>query len=97
MTFIAALCHDRISAPWVIGAINGELFTLYVEKGLAPTLSKLEVVMLDNLGNHKGKLARNAAKQQERIFSSCRPAAPISIRSSRSSRSSRSDAGRRDT
>jgi hypothetical protein len=29
MTFIAALRHDRISAPWVIdGPINGELFTL---------------------------------------------------------------------
>jgi transposase len=28
MTFIAALRHDRISAPWVIdGPINGELFT----------------------------------------------------------------------
>ena len=37
MTFIAALRCDRISAPWVIdGPINGELFTLYVEKVLAP-------------------------------------------------------------
>src|SRR4051795_13782568 len=36
MTFIAALRHDRISAPWVIdGPINGKLFTLYVEKVLA--------------------------------------------------------------
>nr|WP_246207911.1 hypothetical protein [Bradyrhizobium rifense] len=40
MTFIAALRHDQISAPWVIdGLINGELFTLYVEKVLAPTLA----------------------------------------------------------
>jgi hypothetical protein len=39
MTFIAALRYDRISAPWVIdGPITGELFTLYVEKVLAPTL-----------------------------------------------------------
>jgi hypothetical protein len=29
MTFIAALRHDQISAPWVIDSpINGELFTL---------------------------------------------------------------------
>ena len=36
MTFIAALRHDRISAPRVIdGPINGELFTLYVEQVLA--------------------------------------------------------------
>ena len=63
LTFIAALRCDRISAPWVIdGPINGELFTLYVEKVLAPTLAKGEVVILDNLGSHKGKPARNAIR-----------------------------------
>lgn len=63
MTFIAALRHDRISAPWVIDSpINGELFTLYVEKVLAPTLTRGEVVILDNLGSHKGKLARDAIR-----------------------------------
>jgi transposase len=63
MTFIAALRYDRISAPWIIdGPINGELFTLYVEKVLAPTLAKGEVVILDNLGSHKGKPARNAIR-----------------------------------
>jgi transposase len=63
MTFIAALRHDRISAPWVIDSpINGELFTLYVEKVLAPTLAKGEIVILDNLGSHKGKPARNAIR-----------------------------------
>ncbi|MBH5371599.1 hypothetical protein HZZ16_26525 [Bradyrhizobium sp. CNPSo 4016] len=45
MTFIAALCHDRISAPWVIGVINGELFTLYL-KGVSAQLGKLKVVEL---------------------------------------------------
>ncbi|MEY9391773.1 transposase [Bradyrhizobium japonicum] len=63
MTFIAALRHDRISAPWVIdGPINGELFTLYVEKVLAPTLTPGEIVVLDNLGSHKGKAARQAIR-----------------------------------
>ncbi len=63
MTFIAALRHDRINAPCIIdGPINGQLFTLYVEKILAPTLAKGEVVILDNLGSHKGKLARNAIR-----------------------------------
>ncbi len=63
MTFIAALRHDRISAPWIIDSpINGELFTLYVEKVLAPTLTRGEVVILDNLGSHKGKLARDAIR-----------------------------------
>ena len=59
LTFIAALRHDRIDAPWVIdGPINGETFLLYIEKILAPTLSPGDVVVLDNLGSHKGKAAR---------------------------------------
>ena len=63
LTFIAALRHDRIDAPWVIdGPINGELFLLYVEKVLAPTLSKGDVVMADNLGSHKGKAIRAAIR-----------------------------------
>ena len=59
LTFIAALRHDRIDAPWVIdGPINGETFLLYIENILAPTLSPGDVVVLDNLGSHKGKAAR---------------------------------------
>jgi putative transposase len=39
MTFLAALRHDRIDAPWLLdGPINGEKFRLYVEKVLVPTL-----------------------------------------------------------
>jgi transposase len=63
LTFIAALRHDRIDAPWVIdGPINGEMFQLYVEQVLAPTLAKGDVVILDNLGSHKGKAARAAVR-----------------------------------
>jgi transposase len=64
LTFIAALRVDRVDAPWVIdGPINGELFTLYVERILAPTLAKGDVVILDNLGSHKGQRARRAVRQ----------------------------------
>jgi hypothetical protein len=39
MTFLAALRHDRVDAPWLVdGPINGERFQLYVEKVLGPTL-----------------------------------------------------------
>ena len=63
LTFIAALRHDRIDAPFVFdGPINGELFLLYVEKILVPTLSPGDVVILDNLGSHKTKAARAAVK-----------------------------------
>ena len=63
MTFIAGLRLDRISAPWIIdGPINGELFTIYVEQVLAPTLAKGDIVVLDNLRSHKGKAARNTIR-----------------------------------
>ena len=44
-TFIAALRHDRLDAPWVIGgAMNREFFDLYVQTQLAPTLQKGDVL-----------------------------------------------------
>ena len=65
LTFIAALRHDRIDAPWVVdGPINGELFLLYVEKVLAPTLSPGDVVVMDNLGSHKGNAVRTAIRER---------------------------------
>ena len=65
LTFIAALRCDRIDAPWVVdGPINGELFGLYVEKVLAPTLSAGDVVVMDNLGSHKGKAIRSAIRHR---------------------------------
>ena len=63
LTFIAALRHDRVDAPCVIdGPINGELFTAYVEQVLVPTLVPGDVVILDNLGSHKGRPARRAIR-----------------------------------
>ena len=57
-TFIAALRHDRLDAPWVIdGPINRELFDLYVETQLAPTLLPGDVIVLDNLSSHKSPKA----------------------------------------
>jgi transposase len=59
MTFLAALRHNRIEAPWVVdGPINGESFRLYVEKVLAPTLRPDGIVILDNLASHKSKAVR---------------------------------------
>ena len=57
-TFIAALRHDRLDAPWVIdGPINRELFDLYIETQLVPTLHKGDVVILDNLATHRSPKA----------------------------------------
>ena len=58
-TFLAALRHDRIDAPWLVeGPIDGESFHLYVEKILVPTLRTGDIVIMDNLGSHKGKAIR---------------------------------------
>jgi transposase len=58
-TFLAALRHDRIDAPWLLeGPIDGESFHLYVEKILVPTLRTGDIVIMDNLGSHKGKAIR---------------------------------------
>jgi len=63
MTFLAALRHDRIDAPWLLdGPINGEKFCLYVEKVLVPTLSPGDLVVMDNLGSHKGLAVRRAIR-----------------------------------
>jgi transposase len=63
MTFLAALRIDRIDAPWVIdGPINGDAFRTYVEKELLQTLQPGDVVVLDNLGSHKGKAVRQMVR-----------------------------------
>jgi len=52
-TFIAALRHDRVTAPFVLeGAMNGEMFKAYVEQFLAPTLKKGDIVFMDNASVH---------------------------------------------
>jgi len=63
MTFLAALRHDRIDAPWLLdGPINGETFQIYVEKLLVPSLRPGDIVVMDNLGSHKGKAVRRAIR-----------------------------------
>ena len=64
MTFIAALRCDRIDAPMVLdGPINGDWFRAWVEQALIPTLNPGDVVVLDNLGSHKGKAVRQAIRK----------------------------------
>ncbi len=62
-TFLAGLRCDRIEAPCVIdGPINGQSFRAYVEQFLVPTLRPGDVVIMDNLGSHKGKAVRKAIR-----------------------------------
>lgn len=63
LTFIAALRHDAITAPCVFdGPINGISFLSYVEQFLVPTLKQGDIVVMDNLGSHKGAAVKAAIK-----------------------------------
>jgi transposase len=64
MTFLAALRCDRIDAPCLLdGPINGEWFLAYVEEFLVPTLKPGDVVIMDNLGSHRGRAVRRAIRK----------------------------------
>lgn len=64
MTFLAGLRCDGVVAPCVFdGPINGKLFLAWVEQFLVPTLRPGAVVVLDNLGSHKGRAVRRAIRQ----------------------------------
>ena len=60
-TFVAGLRLSGIDAPMVIdGPINGESFLAYVRRVLVPALRPGDVVVMDNLGSHKGAAVRTA-------------------------------------
>ncbi|MEM9027102.1 MAG: IS630 family transposase [Pseudomonadota bacterium] len=61
LTFLAALRVDALTEPCVIdGPINGALFRAYVEQFLVPALRPMDIVVIDNLGAHRGKAVRDA-------------------------------------
>ena len=63
-TFLAALRCNAVTAPCVLdGPINGLTFQAYVEQFLVPTLSPGDIVIMDNLGAHKGEPVRRAIKR----------------------------------
>ena len=62
-TFVASLRCDKLTAPFVVNApMNRCIFETYVEKELAPTLAKGDVVIMDNLAADKSKAAEKAIK-----------------------------------
>ena len=61
LTFVAGLRCDELTAPLVIeGAMNGDIFRSYVEQCLAPTLSRGDIVVMDNLRARKVAGVRDA-------------------------------------
>lgn len=64
MTFIAALRQDGIAAPCLFdGPINGQVFLAWVRQSLVPSLKPGQIVIMDNLGSHRGKAVRRAIRE----------------------------------
>ena len=64
ITFVAALRHNKMTAPMVIkGAMTGEMFLAYVEQCLVPTLRRNDIVVMDNLRAHKVPGVREAIEK----------------------------------
>jgi transposase len=60
-TFVAGLRLSGITAPFVLdGPINREAFQAYVARVLVPELAPGDIVVMDNLGSHKGPAVRAA-------------------------------------
>jgi transposase len=54
VTVLAALGLDGVSAPMTVnGAVDGEVFLVYVREVLCPTLSEGDIVVMDNLKAHQ--------------------------------------------
>ncbi len=63
-TLVAGLRLDGLTAPMVVdGAMNGDAFTAYAERFLAPTLRPGDIVIMDNLAAHKVSGARAAIER----------------------------------
>ena len=76
-TFIAALRHNRVTAPLLLdGAMNGRSFLAYVEQILAPTLKRGDIVVMDNVSVHKVAGVREAIEAREAILLYLPPYSP---------------------
>lgn len=78
--YTGALRLTGMIAPFVYdGAMNGTVFLAYVEQVLVPTLSKDDVVVMDNLPAHKASGICDAIEAAG-ACSTCRPTVPTSTR-----------------
>jgi hypothetical protein len=54
-TFIAALRHESIEAPFLVEGpvVDADVFTAYLQQVLCPQLREGDTLILDNLSTHK--------------------------------------------
>ena len=76
-TFVAALRHNRVTAPLLLdGPMNGESFLAYVEQILAPTLRRGDIVIMDNVSVHKVAGVREAIEARRATLRYLPPYSP---------------------
>ena len=82
ITFVAALRHNKMTAPMVVeGAMTGEMFLAYIEQCLVPTLRRNDIVVMDNCRVHMGPAIREAIEKAHGRCATCRNTRPTSIQS----------------
>ena len=63
ITFVAALRHDRMTAPCIFDdPMNGARFLAYIKQILVPTLKIGDVVIMNTLSSHKSSAVKQAIK-----------------------------------
>jgi transposase len=63
ITLVVGLSLQGVVAPLAFeGAMNGDIFTAYMREHVAPTLSPEDVVVVDGLGAHRTRGAREAVE-----------------------------------
>jgi transposase len=74
---VAGLRNDGLTAPWIIDQpMMKQIFEIYVETQLAPTLQPGDVVILDNLPSHKSDKAKTVLKERGAWFLFLLPYSP---------------------
>lgn len=67
-TFVAALAHDQVKAPYLFdGPMNGEVFAAYLKKAVIPALSKGDTIIVDNLSSHRSKKVEQVMEEALRV------------------------------
>jgi transposase len=64
LTFIAAMRHDKMTAPMAFeGAMTTEMFLAYLEQCLCPTLQRGDIVVIDNWRPHTSPRVREVIEK----------------------------------
>ena len=72
ITFVAALRRHGMRASQTIdGSMTGKKFLAYVERCLAPTLKRKDIVMIDNLRRTRPPVSARRSKRAVRCFAIC--------------------------